>query len=157
MLGVVNRLFPTVDDALREAGSSMAADDRTKELGISRSAYHGCQFGGNQCRKMLKEVGILQMMLERSGSYVGMPYVQALRAFNDVVTKTFGADLDPGYEAAIAEYRRCYMELKLPVNVKNHVIFRHVSEFCGRHDCGLGGFSKQASGSVPAEFRKLWE
>ena len=123
MLGVVNRLFTTLSDALREAGSSMTADDWAKELGISRSTYHGGQFEGNQCRKMLKEVDILQMMLERSGSYVGMPYVQALRAFNDVVTKTFGADLDPGYEAAIAEYRRCYMELKLPVNVKNHVIF----------------------------------
>ena len=103
MLGVVNRLFTTLDDALREAGSSMTADDWAKELGISRSTYHGGQFEGNQCRKMLEEVSILQLMMESSGSYVGMPHVQALRALNDVVTKTFGADLDPGYEAAIAD------------------------------------------------------
>lgn len=51
----------------------------------------------------------------------GLPFTQTIKAFNKVVEACFGLKLDPAYKAAIAEFRRLYLELDISVTPKVNI------------------------------------
>ena len=53
-------------------------------------------------------------------------------------------ELDPNFEAYIAEFKEAYMKVGLSVTTKAHIVFEHVADFCNKHQKGLGFFSEQA-------------
>ena len=69
MLGIVNRLYDHLDKALETSGSSVRAKDWSDQLSINRRHYHGGQFVGNHCSRLLSEVGKLEKLLIDSGAY----------------------------------------------------------------------------------------
>lgn len=40
---------------------------------------------------------------------------------------------------------------------KIHTIFKHVSQFCSKHQVGLGFFAEQATESVHHNFNEKWK
>ena len=74
----------------------------------------------------------------------GLPYIQAFRSFDQVVSKCFGVSLKEGYKEAIEDFKTAYMNLGITVTPKVycfrylhffryqfqvHIVFQHINEF----------------------------
>ena len=64
---------------------------------IKREDYHGGSFNGNDSRKLLKNVSVLEEISEPSNLKV-QAYVDVFNAFNEVVTVCYGKSLAPNYK-----------------------------------------------------------
>ena len=61
----------------------------------------------------------LELMSEAGEAVInGLPYIQAFRTFDQVVSKCFGVTLEEGYKEAIEEFRAAYMDLGVTVTPK---------------------------------------
>ena len=47
-----------------------------------------------------------------------LPYIQAFRSFDQVVSKCFGVSLKEGYKEAIEDFKTAYMNLGITVTPK---------------------------------------
>ena len=156
LLGTVNRLVDHLEQTLTDSGSRLTIQQWISRLGLTRCSFHGGQFDGNSCKKLLTSVDVLQSLAEDAGAFCAMPVVEALRALRTVVTGCFGQDVSGDVVERVAAYREAYLALGITVTVKKHAIFAHVAEFCVARDRGLGLFSEQASESVHADFAAVW-
>ena len=98
LLGIVNRLYDFLDKDLAASGTSVRAIDWSDMLFISRRHYHGGQFIGNHCAKLLNEVDKLEKLLVDKEAYIGIPYVNTFRKLKLVKDKCFGFNLTEGYK-----------------------------------------------------------
>ena len=133
MLGIVNRLYDHLDKALEKSGVSVRAKDWSDQLYITRRHYHGGQFIGNHCSKLLNEFDKLENLLVDSEAYIGIPYVETFRKFKLVKDMCFGFNLCEGYEVAIDQFKIAYLNLGIPVSLKVHIVFEHVVQFCKKN------------------------
>ena len=88
---------------------------------MRKKAQGGHALEGNQARKFLKKVDILERALMKESSSViitGMPFVGALRSFNKVVEACFGMQLATDYKEEIARFSKLYRELEISVTPK---------------------------------------
>ncbi len=165
LLGVVNRLYKALDYQLQgQPGFGIRAEDYARALGIGASPYHGGQFTGNDCHKLLENADVLEQMFQSCGALCAMPIVRAFRAFREVQRRCFGLWLLDGYDAAIEQFACAYRDLDLLVSPKVHAVIQHVgavlhnqSTTSGEPPHGLGFWSEQASESVHADFSRMWE
>ena len=118
---------------------------------IKREEYQGGSFNGNDCRKLLKNVHIL----EQSCPFRG--YVEAFNAFNGVVESCYSTILLDNYKQKIEEFRQKYITLKISVTPKIHAVFFHVAEFCEIVQTGLGPWSEQTAESLHHDFGQMWK
>ena len=92
-----------------------------KEGIVRKKAQGGHQLEGNQARKFLTKVDILERALLGESIEIiiaGMPFVAALRAFDKVVVACFGLELATDYEELIARFSKLYRELEISVTPK---------------------------------------
>ena len=157
LLGIFNRIYDHLDKTLETSGTSVRAKDWSDQLYITRRHYHGGQFIGNHCSKLLDEVGILEKMLIDSGAYIAIPYVDAFRKFKIVKDMCFGYNLCEGYEIAIQNFKTAYLNLGIPVSLKVHIVFEHVVQFCKKQNLGPGLFSEHSLESTHYDFKPFWE
>ena len=120
---------------------------------VHKTEYHGGCFEGNDCRKLLKNVNLLQ---ERCPDEFRM-FANTFSLFNEVVVACFGDKLEENYKEAIADFTEAYMHLKISVTPKVHAVMFHVEEFCSMTGKGLGPWSEQTSESLHREFTKCWD
>ena len=83
-------------------------------------------FKGNQSRKFLKSVPMLETLLMLEGPQEirkGVPYIKVLSLFDKVVDTCFGMTLKPKYEEAILAFKEAYMELGVSITPK---VFKHI-------------------------------
>ena len=153
LLGAVNRLVDHLEKTLEESGSRLTVQQWIGELGLARCTYHGGQFDGNACRRLLRGADVLQSVAEAASAFSAMPVVVALRALHSVVEACFSSTLSEDVAEKVAAYRQAYLQLQIPVTIKNHAIFSHIADFCRSRGHGLGPYSEQASESVHADFK----
>ena len=157
LLGIVNRLYDYMDKVLAASGLSVRAKDWSDILFIFRRHYHGGQFIGNHCSKLLNEVDQLERILINSEAFMAIPYVEAFRSFRHVKDTCFGFNLIPGYKNAIQEFISAYMKLGIPVSLKVHIVFEHIIQFCEKYNRGLAWYSEQAFESSHYNYKPFWE
>ena len=157
MLGIVNRLYDHLDKALEKSGASVRAKDWSDQLYITRRHYHGGQFIGNHCSKLLNEFYKLENLLVDSEAYIGIPYVETFRKFKLVKDMCFGFNLCEGYEVAIDQFKIAYLNLGIPVSLKVPIVFEHVVQFCKKHNIALGLYSEHVTESSHYDFKPFWE
>ena len=149
MLGVVNRIFDKLNDSWGE--------DRAYKWGIEnyivRAAYRGGSMEGNQCRQLLMKTDLLEKKVPSRL----LPFVKALKDFDQVRRSCFGQTLHDDFLLAIGDFQRSYMDLNIPITPKLHAIFVHVKQFCSKHNLSLGPYSEQSSESVHADFKSVWK
>ena len=82
-------------------------------------------------------------------------FMNAFRAFRDVVHSCFGMTLDPKYEENIQIFMAAYRELNISVPVKLHILEKHCAQFLKMYNerYGLGYFSEQAMESCHSEIK----
>ena len=120
---------------------------------VKKTEYHGGSFEGNDCRKLLKNINLLQ---ERCPEEFKM-FAYAFSLFNDIVVACFGETLAENYKEVIAKFTQAYMQLNISITPKVHAVMFHVEEFCSMTGRGLGPWSEQTSESLHREFTKCWE
>ena len=76
---------------------------------------------GNQSRRFLKCVDKLEVMLMMDcpdRAVVAIPYVEVLKAFNNVVHSCFGVALMADYKDHISRFSKLYRDLEISVTPK---------------------------------------
>ena len=53
----------------------------------------------------------------------GLPFIRTFRAFDRVVSKCFGVELQPDYEVAIQQFKIAYLGLGISVTPKVFLIY----------------------------------
>ena len=156
LLGVANRLVQHLEEKLRGTGHQQLLDTWLSKLGLSRPAYHGGQFEGNGCRRLLRGADQLRTLAEQAGIFSIIPVLAALKSIHEVVSSCFGATVADDMEKKIDDFRQTYLDLEIPVTTKVHTIFVHVAPFCRARGEGLGVVSEQAAESAHSDFLKTW-
>ena len=76
----------------------------SQQLHLKREEYHGGLFNGNDSRKLIKNVRVL----EEISPPQARGFVDTFQAFNRVVEACYGLDLTPNFKEKIAYFRKCY-------------------------------------------------
>ena len=128
MTGILGKLIMEMErKAFEDSGEGEAfVTEFLKEEDISRCVYQGSRsFEGNQARKLLKNVDKLErkvMTLDMEVTIEALPFIQALRLFEKVVTSCFGQTLHPGYENNVDAFARQYRALDISVTPKVNLV-----------------------------------
>ena len=146
LIGPVNTIYDELSKVWPDC------EEWIKRLSIKREDYHGGQFNGNDSRKLMKNISILE---EFAPSKVN-PFIETFKAFNEVIKSCYGTNLFPNYKELIKNFRICYRRLPINVTPKVHAVFFHVEDFCELVGMGLGPWSEQAAESLHADFDNVW-
>jgi len=150
MLGVTNKLFEEMIKVYPD-GIQWA-----QKLNLVKEAYHH-SFEGNECRTLLKHVDVLQAMVAETDTEKLPAFVEAFRAFNNVVTACFGKCLGENWQGMIDLFQEAYLKTGCSITTKVHLVIHHLASFCLQHDCGLGRYTEQAFEAVHASFSNYWQ
>ena len=132
MTGILGKLIMEMErKAFEDSGEGEAfVTEFLKEEDISRCVYQGSRsFEGNQARKLLKNVDKLErkvMTLDMEVTIEALPFIQALRLFEKVVTSCFGQTLHPGYENNVDAFARQYRALDISVTPKVNLVTQNM-------------------------------
>ena len=81
---------------------------------------------GNQTRKFLKKLDHLELALKDAGYDVlqrGLPFVDLLRAFSEVVDVCFSTQLKGDPLVSILDFKRRYLDLGISVTPKVNIVY----------------------------------
>ena len=146
MTGPVNTMFNGLDSIWDDSEVWL------KSCNVKKTDYHGGQFTGNDCRKLLKNVAKIP-------NPTGMVknYADAFTAFNDVVSSCYGDELQGDYVSMISSFATAYNRLGINITPKVHAVVFHVAEFCSFTGRGLAPWSEQTGEALHHDFAKTWE
>nr|XP_012558535.2 uncharacterized protein LOC105845381 [Hydra vulgaris] len=152
LIGVFNHLFAALLQVFPRV--TLWSD----ALHIKQQPYHGGHFAGNESRKLLHNIDILQSIAEKHSCYAAIPFIDAFRKFNAVVSGCFGCNLNPNYPQIIEAFRVSYLALQnVSVTPKVHAVFFHVKDFIDRYGQALGLYSEQATEAMHHNFQIHWQ
>ena len=83
-------------------------------------------------------------------------YLLVFKAFDEVVTSCFGYQLDPNYLTYITEFKRAWINMKLPITPKVHVLIEHLPEELSRMGHGTALLNESAGEAIHADFDKFY-
>ena len=149
LIGPVNLLYQELNKVWQ-----VGAEEWIRRLNIKREEYHGGSFNGNDSRKLLKNIAILEELTPPSNVQI---FIDTLKAFDEVVISCYRENLISNYKEKISVFRKYYRTLGINVTPKVHAVFHHISEFCDVVKKGLGPWSEQTSESLHSDFKKLWQ
>lgn len=118
--------------------------------------YHGGEFVGNDCHKLLKNVSILENIFEEENLSELRYFCKAFYSFKDVVSECFGSELCPDLFQKIDNFKEAYMMTKVSITPKVHTVLHYVLEFVEMKSCGLGEYSEQSSETLHSDFKNQW-
>lgn len=147
LLGPTNKIYSELENVWP------ALEAWLQSIHVKKNEYHGGQFEGNDCKKILR----LMDSLEERCPDEFLPFVAAFRSFNDVRLSCYGSKLAPDYKVKIAKFKADYMKLGISVTPKIHAVFYHIEEFCDYSGMALGPFSEQTTEALHHEFEECWD
>ena len=77
-------------------------------------------------------------------------------AFNQVRLSCFGDELEPEYQARIAEFEEAFQKLDKDVFPAAHICFHHLPDFCAKYG-SCGPWSEQSFESIHYKWMEFWE
>ena len=146
-IGPVNTLYEEV--SRRWDG----IEEWINKLDVKREEYHGGSFNGNDSRKLLKNIKILEDLAPPKFKR----YIDTSKTFNEVAHACCGKTLSSDYQEKIKRFRISYRRLKISITPKVHSVCFHISEFCELVKMGLGPWGEQTCESIHSDFKKIWE
>ena len=120
---------------------------------MKKTEFHGGQFIGNDCKKLLTSTEKIE---NPSGMVIN--YVNAFQRFNDVVHACYGDELMDDYGQKIRKFALAYNKLQINITPKIHAVVYHIEEFCSLTGRGLAPWSEQTVEATHHDFNKTsWE
>lgn len=139
MMGVVQKLY----DQLEREFENVAQTWRKR---ASVNIDHFKRFNGNNARKLLKKVNVLEVIAPDN------KYIEVFRAFDGVVDSCFGEILSDDYKDKIDNFHDAIKEIGIKFTPKIHSVIFHIPEFCELTGRALGFYSEQSSEQVHHDF-----
>ena len=124
----------------------------TSQIEKQKQPYHGGEFVGNECHKLLKYMDVLQRIVEREKADHKLDFVKTFQHFKSVVSSCFGMTLNTVYVQHIKDFKSSYLQLLISINPKAHAEFYHVPEFIALKGTALGIFSEQSTEALHSTF-----
>ena len=118
------------------------AEQWPQKVLCTQKPYHGGEFVGNDCSRLLEGLGDLeQVAADNNCSLQVVPFLRAFRALREVKLATFGHELRSDFKEVCAEFHAAILGLTDPdfgvsFTPKFHIIFKHVPEWCERFNSG---------------------
>lgn len=133
------------------------------KLNLIYKNYHGQQFEGNACKKLLNNPDILYNaeICGDVGQLRMTPFVAAFKAMNKIADNFFTVRRN-GNEALqplIEELKHAFLSTGISQTLKIHVLLDHLDDVLNilKSEEGLGLWSEQAGESIHRQFLKIWE
>lgn len=155
MIGDVNILYRALGKTWGEENILMWA----QAIGVGKEAYHGQEFAGNACRKLLRNKSLQVLREMANGNQKVLAFADTFASLNDIVHECFGMHYDSqvNHWSLIDKFRRQYITLDAPITPKIHATFFHILEFMERKNDNLGLYTEQAGETVHYKWTKTWE
>ena len=147
LLGPTNKMYSSLEHLWP------ALEAWLQSIHVKKTDYHGGQFEGNDCKKILNKMDSLEERIPNEF----LPFITAFRSFNEVREACYGSKLALDYLDKINKFRIDYLKLGISVTPKVHAVFFHIEDFCEYSGMALGDFSEQTAESLHKEFEKCWE
>ena len=132
-LGALNKVYG-------ELGKLVDLEPFEKSINIVKSTYHGGNFEGNECGKILNNITKLEEHVKACDTKY-LPFINViwfLRLIDNIVNLP---KLEPGYKEVIESFKDSYKILELEFNVsvtnKVHIITDHLAEYMERNEATL--------------------
>lgn len=155
--GIVNHIF--FDGLVPLLGRDNALK-WPKKFNLIPKHYHGEQFEGNACRRLLKESDALndKDILQGTPILKITPFIQLLKALDKLVNASFKSErLDEEWRQHLMLVKRIFPATGLSFTLKIHVLLEHLEHgLYFLNGNSLGMWSEQAGESVHREFLKYW-
>lgn len=156
-LGIFNKIYFEMEKVWEES------QYWPKKLYVVYEKYHNKMFEGNECRKLLNNIDVLESLIPRQSQrnlkciHPGKKFVKAFRSFKDVKEACFQKKLNSSFPDAIEIFKKDYLDLEISVTSKCHILFDHVITVCQKNQLGLGFWSEQSLEALHADFSKFEE
>ena len=129
-----------------------------KEIGIKRSEYHGGQFEGNECKKIMNNLTKLESHLKDDHEEL-LPFVETMW-FNHLLDELVNKDsLEEEVFEVIKSFENAYMCLKEKFNIsitnKVHIIIDHLSDYLKENKTTLRSTTDQTIESTHSKLDKF--
>lgn len=132
-----------------------------KKMNLVSKNYHGRQFEGNACRKLLKNADLLEdpEISAEVGILKLLPFINAFKAMDRVVSNSFSTKkADPEAYKALSDLRKILPSTKVSITLKLHVLLDHLKDCIDfLNGDGLGKTSEQAGESIHHHFATHWD
>ena len=130
------------------------AEEFAKSIYMVRAEYHGGEFEGNQCERLLKNTEKLRQALPLHLH----SYADCLESLKKVVDSTFSAHLDLNYPKYFQDFDNNYKKLKISVTPSVHAIITHVPQFIQMegNKQGLSLYAEQAGETAHSDWNDAW-
>jgi hypothetical protein len=141
-----------VESADSQGSSIDLPDDNESRLGamawfqklhVSKKAYMGRQYTGNDCRRVIRNGKLLDDFSIAASQEQMDKFVLVIQTLDSVVSACFGTVLDMDSADKIDIFYEAWLLLKIPASPKLHALIHHVPETCRRTGLPLGIFSEQ--------------
>jgi hypothetical protein len=150
-LGIVNKLYSELKHR------SPLAEKWLEVLHIGKKEYHSGILEGKECKKLLKNTKVLENLCVRRSEYkVCQPFITCFEAFHNVISASFGKQMNPNLDEQINSFRESYLRLDISVTTKVHIIFNHLYSYCTRSKGGLWTVSEETHESLHQDFDRRW-
>jgi hypothetical protein len=113
-----------------------------QKLHVSKKAYMGGQYTGNDCRKVIRNGKLLEELSIAASQEQMDKFVLVIQTLDSVVSACFGTVLDLDYADKIDIFYEAWLLLEIPAFPKLHVLIHHVPETCRPTGLPLGIFSE---------------
>ena len=122
-----------------------------------RVLHWGGHFLGNALEKLFENIGFLEGYLDRYPLL--LPYIVAMKSFNEVRKSCFGMDLHDDYAERIHKFQADQKVLQddfgFSVTVKAHCLFYHFIPWLDKWQLPLGLVSEQTGESIHCRFHRF--
>jgi hypothetical protein len=154
LLGIVNKTFNCL------VKDFPVANEWPRTLSIHQEHYHGHSFEGNESKKLLDHVTVLEEILERNGVLeMSMAYVNVFKYFKTILGTLYSPppiDLEQ-LEKSIHQFRQAWKNTNMNLTCKAHIVIDHLLDFVReRADTSMAVFSEQSHEAAHCEFDKTW-
>ena len=123
------------------------------ENGIKKITYRGKSLEGPSCEKLLKNLDKLDRQVPRRLKV----FVTTLFSFDNLKKSCFSDKVHDNFIRHCQAFKYNFDLLKFPSgSTKIHIVLDHLEQFVNEKGA-LGPFSEQASESVHADWKKIWD
>lgn len=154
LLGIVNKTYSVMLVKIPCVSAWPAA------LYINRVEYHGHQFQGNECKKLLDNLMILEQIINDNHVYdEGLPFLSVFKSFAKVNHLYHESIVDTDeLDAAISLFAEAWKNSEMSLTTKAHIVIDHLLDFViAKNSVNMKVYAEQSHEAAHAEFAKTWQ
>lgn len=152
LLGIVNKTYKSLVNTIPKSA------EWPRILSIHQEHYHGDSFEGNESKKLLNNVGVLEGILNKKCLKKASPFIKVLKSFKIIIDLVYDKAIDlRRLENAIEDFKIGWKDSNMSLITKAHIVIDHLFDFVSaRRNTSMAFYSEQSHESAHCEVDKTW-